>query len=54
MGLFGKLIGAVIDVTILPIAVVKDVVTLSGVLNDKDTTYTGDKLEELNDDLRDL
>ena len=54
MGLFGKLIGAVIDVTTLPITIVKDVVTLGGVLDDKDTTYTGDKLKELNDDLRDL
>ena len=54
MGLFGKLIGVVIDVATLPIAIIEDVVTLGGELNDKDTTYTGTKLKELNDNLRDL
>ena len=47
MGLFGKLIKLGLDVVETPIAVVKDVVTLGGAINDKNQSYTSDKIEDI-------
>jgi len=49
MGLFGKLIKLSLDVVETPIAVVKDVVTLGGAINDKNQPYTLDKIEDISD-----
>lgn len=54
MSLLGDLMGVVVDVVKLPVAVVKDVVTLGGAATDHDGTYTGEQLEELEEDLREL
>ena len=51
MGMFGKLIGAVIETVTIPVAVVADVVTLGGAINEKGETYTGSKIERIVDDL---
>lgn len=50
MGLFGSLLKTVIDVVETPVAIVKDVATMGGVLTDQDKPYTQQKLEELSDD----
>lgn len=50
MGLFGSLLKTVIDVVETPIAVVKDVATMGGVLTDQNKPYTQQKLEEIGED----
>jgi hypothetical protein len=50
MGIFGKLIKLTLDVVETPIAVVKDVVTLGGAINDKNQPYTLDKIEDIGSD----
>lgn len=47
MGIFGKLVNLAITTLETPIAVVKDVATMGGVLSDKDEPYTQEKLREL-------
>lgn len=54
MGFLGDVLGLVIDVVEVPIAVVKDVVTLGGACTMKDETYTGEALKKLDDDARSL
>ncbi len=54
MSIFGKLLKTVVDVATTPIAVVADVVTMGGAVNDKRTTYTGDKLRQLGDDVSEI
>lgn len=44
MGMFGKLLGAVIDVALTPVEIVKDVATLGGALTDEDKPYTLQRL----------
>jgi hypothetical protein len=48
--MFSELFDGVIDCVTAPIEVAKDVVTLGGVLNDKDKSYTEKRLEKLKDD----
>ncbi len=50
MGLFGLLK----DVVTAPIAIVADVVTLGGTLNDRDKPYTATVLENMSDDVEDI
>lgn len=50
MGLFGNIFKVAIDLVETPIALVKDVVTMGGVLEDRGS-YTVEKLQELKDDL---
>jgi hypothetical protein len=50
MSLFGKLLKTALDVATVPIAIVKDVATMGGAVNDHGTTYTGDKLRQLQSD----
>lgn len=40
MGFFGKLIKATVQTVLVPVNVVKDVVTMGGVLTDKEEPYT--------------
>ena len=47
MGLFGALIRTVVNVATLPVAIVKDVVTMGGVAVDRDEPYTAEALETL-------
>lgn len=58
MGLFSNLINTAASVAALPVAVVKDAVTLGGLATGEDETYTekqarraADAVEELFDDL---
>lgn len=50
MGLFGKIVATAINVATLPVAVVKDVVTLGGVSTDQRTPYTMQKLQQIKDE----
>lgn len=54
MGLFGKLLRVTLDVIETPIAIVKDVATMGGVLTDQNESYTQQKFNEISDDYRDL
>jgi hypothetical protein len=54
MSIFGSVLKTAFDVVTLPVAATRDFLTLGGVTNDKRTTYTGDKLRELSDDLKDV
>ena len=53
MGLFGSLLKLTVDVATSPIAVVKDVVTLGGSLDDTKSAVAK-KLEDIEEDLKDL
>jgi hypothetical protein len=55
MKIFGQLIRTVVNVTLLPVAVVKDAVTLGGVLSDQnplgnDQSYTADAIDKLKEE----
>ena len=50
MGLFKKIIKTTLTIAETPIAVVKDVATLGGVLTDNERSYTAKKLEDIADD----
>jgi hypothetical protein len=52
-GLFGKIVATAINVTTLPVAVVKDVVTLGGVSTKGELRpYTVDKLKQIKDEAK--
>jgi len=50
MGLFGNILKLGMDIVESPVSVVKDVVTLGGLLTDEERSYTGSKLEDIQDD----
>jgi hypothetical protein len=50
MGLFGKIVATVVNVATLPVAVVKDVVTLGGVASDQREPYIVQKLKQIKDE----
>lgn len=50
MKLFGQLIRTVVNVALLPVAVVKDVYTLGGVATDNGEPYTLEALKKLKDE----
>lgn len=52
MGFFGKLIKAGIDTVSIPVAIVKDVATMGGVLTDQRRPYTIKKLKDIGDDIQ--
>ena len=54
MSILGKIFEVTIDVIEIPVAVVKDVVTLGGVLEDEPEPYTVKKLKDVKKDLIDL
>lgn len=49
---FGKLIKATVDTVLLPVEVVKDVITLGGVVNDEPEPYTLTGVKEVVKDLK--
>lgn len=49
MGLFSAFVGVVVETVKLPVAIVKDVVTLGGSLDDKGS-YTVNKLKDIKDE----
>jgi hypothetical protein len=56
IGFIGKLVKAGIDTALIPVAVVKDVLTLGGATNDGyfangGHTYTGKRLKEIENDI---
>lgn len=56
MGLFGNIVKTAVNVATLPLAVVKDVATCGGVMNDENPdqraseTYPGKKLQKIKDE----
>ena len=52
MNLFGKLVATAVNVATLPVAVVKDVVTLGGVSTDQRSPYTAQKLRQIKDEAK--
>lgn len=54
MSIFGKLIKTAFDTVELPIAIVKDVATLGGVIVDRDEPYTVSKVKNVAEDLGDV
>lgn len=50
MGLFGALVGTLVEVVKLPVAVVKDVVTMGNVQNIHEDTYTEQALDKIKDE----
>ena len=49
MGLFSSLIKVAVETVKLPVAVVKDVVTMGGLATDQDKSYTEQQLDEIKD-----
>lgn len=47
----GKLFKAVVGVATIPVALVKDVATMGGVVMGKPQSYTKDKIDKIADDL---
>jgi hypothetical protein len=54
MSIFGKLLKTTFDVVTAPVAVVKDFATMGGAVNGRRQTYTGEKLEQLADDAKEI
>jgi len=54
MGLFSQLIKTTLDVVVTPVAIVADVVTMGGVLSDKDEPYTATQLKKTLKDAQDI
>ena len=52
MGFFGKIIKAGIDTVSLPVAIIKDVITMGSVLTDEKQLYTIRKLKDIGDDIQ--
>jgi hypothetical protein len=53
MSLFGQFVATVVNVATLPVAVVKDVVTLGGVATDQNESYIVQKLREIKEEAKD-
>lgn len=47
MGLFGKLIQLGVQIATTPVAIIKDVATMGGALNDRRESYTETKLRDI-------
>lgn len=54
MSFLGKLASSVVGVVVSPIDVIKDVVTMGGVLSDKDEPYTVTRAKQIANDLTSL
>jgi len=52
MGFFGKIIATAVNVATLPVAVVKDVVTLGGIATDHRESYIVEKLKQIKDEAK--
>lgn len=49
MGFFSKLAQTAIDIAVTPVEIVKDVATVGGVLVDRETTFTADRLRKISE-----
>ncbi|OJV19885.1 MAG: hypothetical protein BGO30_07360 [Bacteroidetes bacterium 41-46] len=54
MGLLGKIIKTGFNIVELPVAAVKDVITMGGVLEDQNSPYTAQKVRELGKTLKEV
>lgn len=54
MGLLGKLLGTALDVVTTPIAIAKDMIPGAGGYIDGNRSKTGEKIEEIGDDLKEV
>lgn len=54
MGLFGKILGAAIDVTTSPIAMAKDVIPGCGGYVDGNRSKTSEKIDEVKEDFSEV
>ena len=52
MSLFGKMVATAVNVATLPVAVVKDVVTLGGVARYPRGSYIVEKLKQIKDEAK--
>ena len=52
MGLFGKIVSTAVNVATLPVALVKDVVTLGGVASSQSEPYLAQKLKQIKDEAK--
>lgn len=50
MKIFGQIVRTVVNVATLPLAVVKDVLTLGGVITENGEPYTVEKLRQIKDE----
>ena len=50
MSLFGAIVRTVVNVATLPVAAVKDVVTLGGVATQQEESYTVQKLKQIKEE----
>ena len=50
MGLFGKIVGLVVNVVTAPVAVLHDVVSLGGSIDNNGKSHTLEHLEKIADD----
>jgi hypothetical protein len=51
MSTLGKFAGALIRTALLPVSVLADVVTMGGVLSDKEQSYTGEAIGKIAKDV---
>ena len=54
MCMFRQIVNAIADTVTAPIEVVKDAVTLGGLINGKDESYTSKRLKKLADDAEEI
>ena len=52
MKLFGQIIRTVVNTALVPVAVVKDVLTLGGIATEQREPYTVQQIEKLKDEAR--
>lgn len=53
MKIFGQLVRTAVNLVTLPVAIVKDIVTIGGVAMEQDEPYTAQKLRQLKDEASD-
>ena len=53
MGLFGAIVGTVVETVKLPVAVARDVVTLAGAIDNNGRPHTLDQLNRIKDEADD-
>lgn len=53
MSIFGKIVRTVVNVSTLPVAVVQDIVSLGGAIDNGGRPHTADKLKQIKDEAED-
>jgi hypothetical protein len=54
MSLFGRIVRTAVNTAVLPVAVVKDVITLGGVSTSNGQPYTVEQLQKIKDEAEDV